>query len=61
MYSWTMDPQGLRFNIGLEHVDQAVAIYEQSLGNANQIILISEDWPWDSDQSAGTRYLRCLD
>src|SRR5271165_6948774 len=43
---WTL---GLRFNIGLEHVDRAVAIYEQSLGNADRIILIGEDWPWDSD------------
>ena len=43
---WTL---GLRFNIGLEYVDRAVAIYEQAFGSADRITLISEDWPWDSD------------
>ena len=47
----TNGPWGLRFNIGLEHVDRAMAIYQQALGSADRIILINEDWPWDSDSS----------
>jgi hypothetical protein len=45
---WTL---GLRFNIGLEHVDRAVEIYKRAFGSNDSLVLISEDWPWDSDSS----------
>jgi hypothetical protein len=43
---WTL---GLRFNIGLEHVDRAVAIFEQAFRNADTLVLINEYWRWDFD------------
>jgi len=43
---WTL---GLKFDIGLEHLDRVVKIFEQAFGEASELILIGEDWLWDSD------------
>ena len=45
---WTL---GLRFNVGLEHVGRAVAIYERAFRNADTLVLINECWQWDFDPS----------
>jgi hypothetical protein len=42
---------GLRFDIGLEHLDRAAIIFDQAFGSAFELVLVGEDWPWDSDPS----------
>lgn len=40
---------GLRFDIGLERLDRASAIYDQAFKASDAVVLIGEDGDWESD------------
>jgi hypothetical protein len=42
-------PFGVKFDIGLTHIDRATAIFNANFRQAGEVVLLSEDSSWEDD------------